>query len=357
MAFSGYSINDTALHVAVANELIETIIQNDLYQNGVGIIQVTTNDAGAAAARVPKIQKSTGKFRTLGADTNGGFKNTSSAQTKGLDEEIVDFLYLYDQIEDVPNVQQVLSVQNAANVSRRVKEIGKAITRGRNAGTLAHQLQAVINASVTAGAVTDRIYDYDATTAGDPLATYRKANAALDNGDDYHDTFPIEGRLGLWRPEGLMDLMNKGDVIVGGSNFAQEMVSSGAVDPVIEIGNLPENVTGYRGMVLGTAVMVATKPIWDEAESWLGLTAGDLDKIQCVLASYIATGRGNAFPEMTKIIDSPDVNGLRIQPVANFGCKVFFEGGIKLLSNAAVTVGATNDFESTLTITSPGSQA
>ena len=354
--FTGYSVNSTALHIGVANQLIETIIQNDLYQDGVGIIQITADSFGASAVRVPKIAKNTGKYRELGHTTNGGFANSTAVATYGLTEEIITLKYLYDLMEDVPNVQSILSLQNAATVSRRVIEIGKAITRGRNAGTLAHQLRAVLNACVTAASGTGRVFTYNPSTVGDGLAKFRLANAALDNGDTYHDTFPIEGRLAIWRPGGLMELLDKGDVIVGGSNFAQDMVKSGAVDATFK-DKLPENATGYRGMVHGVACMVATDPIWTEAEDWLGLTAGDLDKFQCVLSSYIATGRGQAFPEQIKVIDSPAVNGLRIQPLSNFGVKVLFEGGIKLITNAAVTFTASvGDFHTALSVVAPGSQ-
>jgi hypothetical protein len=354
--FSGYSVNDTALHIAVANQLIETIIQNDLYQDGVGIIQITADSFGASAVRVPKIAKNTGKYRELGGANNGGFKNTTAVKTYGLTEEIITLKYLYDHMEDVPNVQSILSLQNAATVSRRVIEIGKAITRGRNAGTLAHQIGAVLNACVTAASGTGRVFTYNPATTGDGLAQFRKANAALDNGDTYHDTYPIEGRLAIWRPNGLMELMDKGDIIVGGSNFAQDMVKSGAVDPTFK-DKLPENATGYRGMVHGVPCMVATDPIWAEAETWLGLSEDDLKDFQCVLSSYIATGRGQAFPEQIKVIDSPDVNGLRIQPLSNYGVKVLFEGGIKLITNGAVTFTAVSgDFHDALTIVAPDSQ-
>ena len=355
--FTGYSVNDTAFHIAVANQIIADIAQNDIYQDGLGIIQITAEDFGAAAVRIPKIKKATGTFREIGATTNGAFKNSTTASIKGLDEEIVNLKNLYDEMEDVPNVQNILSVANAASVSRRVAEIAKAITRGRNSGTMAHQIAAVINKSITDTATTGNVFVYTAGTAGDVVKQMRLANASLDNGDAYHDTFPIEGRVYVARPEAVSDMMANGQVITGGSNFAQEMISSGAVDPSISIGDLPENVYGYRGMILGVPVMVATKPLWDAAEAWLGLDAGDLSKVQAIVASHISTGRGQAFPEQIKIIDSPDVNGLRIQPLANFGVKVLFPAGVKLLANAAITVGADKDFTTALTPLAPGSQA
>lgn len=357
--FTGYSVNSTAFHIAVANQMIADIAQYDLYHDGLGIIQITAEDAGAAAVRVPKIAKSTGEFRELGATTNGTFTNSSTAQTKGLTEEIVTLKYLYDQMEDVPNVQNILSVANAASVSRRLTEIAKAITRGRNAGTMAKQIAAVINACITATAGTDRVFNYAPATDGDALEKLRDAYAALDDGDDYHDTFPIEGRTIIGRPSFIQDLLQNANIIVGGSNFAQEMIASGAVSPNIQIGDLPENTKGYRGMVLGTPLFMASAPLWTAAEEWCQLTAGDLDDLEAIVASHISTGRGQAFPEQMKVIDSPDVNGLRIQPLANFGVEVFFEGGIKLITSASTawTYGASQTFETAITVLAPGSQA
>ena len=357
--FTGYSVNSTAFHIAVANHVIADIAQYDIYHDGLGIIQITAEDAGASAVRVPKIVKSTGTFRELGHATNGGFANSSTTQTKGLDEEIITLKYLYDQMEDVPNVQNILSVANSASVSRRLTEIAKAITRGRNAGTMAKQIGEVINACVTATAGTNRVFNYAPATAGDALAKLRSAMASLDDGDSYHDTFPIEGRLIVARPSYVQDLLQNGNIIVGGSNFAQEIVASGAVSPNIAIGSLPENTKGYRGMVLGVPVMIATAPLWTRAETWCQVTAGDFDDLEAIVCSHIATGRGQAFPEQMKVIDSPDVNGLRIQPLSNFGTEVFFEGGIKLITSASTawTYGTDETFATALTVLAPGSQS
>ena len=359
MAFTGYSINSTAFHIAVANQIIADIAQYDLYHDGLGIIQITAEDAGAAAVRVPKIVKSTGTFRQLGHGTNGEFANSTTAQTKGLNEEIVNLENLYDQMEDVPNVQNILSVANAASVSRRLTEIAKAITRGRNAGTMAEQIGAVITACVSDETGAERVFNYDPDASGDALAKLRAVFAALDDGDSYHDTFPIDGRIILARPDYIQDLLQNGNIIIGGSNFAQEVVASGAVSPNIRIGDLPENTKGYRGMVLGVPVFMASSPLWTRAETWCQLSEGDLDDLGAIVASHISTGRGQAFPEQMKVIDSPDVNGLRVQPLSNFGVEVFFEGGIKLITSAAVAwdYGAGDDFTAAITTLAPGSQS
>ena len=94
-------------------------------------------------------------------------------------------------------------------------------------------------------------------------------------------------------------------------------------------------------MLDGIPVYKATDFLWTEAEKWLGQEAGYLDEIVGIICSDVATGRGHAFPDQTKVIDSPNGQGLRIQPLSNFGVKVFFESGIKLLADGTFVEGYT----------------
>ena len=161
----------------------------------------------------------------------------------------------------------------------------------------------------------------------------------LNDGDGvYHAYYPQNGRIWIVRPSVLTDLRVKGSVIVGGSNFAQEILASGALD--VSVDELPEINTGYRGMLDGIPVFMASSQLWTQAEKWMGVPSGYLNNIAGILCSHIATGRGQAFPEQTKVIDSPVGQGLRIQPLANFGTKVFFEGGIKLLASGTFDEGS-----------------
>lgn len=352
MAFATFtSVNDTALHVAVSEWIIERLVQDNLYRDKLGITQITTKDVGAGGVRVPKVKPSTGTWRKLGATTNGDWFNSGTIGAIGLDEEFVELLYVYDMPEDVPVSQQKLSLGGLSSVEVRAKEIGKNIAVGMNAGTMAHQLAAVINAVITATVETDRIYTYTPATEGDSLDKILTANAELDNGDGtYHHYFPREGRILLLRPRTIANLRKKGSVIVGGSNYAQEILSSGTLD--IDLKSLPEVHNGYVGMLDGIPVYKATDRLWTEAETWLGQTAGYLDNIVGILCSHLATGRGHAFPDQTKVIDSPNGQGLRIQPLSNFGVKVFFEAGIKLIADAAFAEGVT-----ALEVLPEGSQA
>ena len=342
MAFATFtSVNDTALHVAVSEWIIERLVQDNLYRDGLGITQITTKDVGAGGVRVPKVKPSTGTWRKLGATVNGAWFNSGSIGAIGLDEEFVELLYVYDMSEDVPVSQQKLSLGGLSSVEVRAKEIGKNIAIGMNAGTMAHQIAAVTNAVIAAsGTETGRVFTYAASTEGDSLDKILLANAELDNGDGtYHHYFPRQGRILLLRPKAIANIRKKGSVIVGGSNYAQEILSSGALD--IDVKQLPEVHNGYVGMLDGVPVYKATDALWTQAEQWLGVTAGYLDKIVGILCSHVATGRGHAFPDQTKVIDSPNGQGLRIQPLSNFGVKVFFEKGIKLIADGTFVEGST----------------
>lgn len=349
--FLGLSVGDTALEIKVSTIMLRSLIQDALYRDGVGITEVFSSGAtaGGAVIRVPKIANSTGEFRTLGATVNGDYFNSSAAEIAKLGEEIIYCKHIYDYMEDVPQAQHILSLAGASAVGVRAERIAKNIAKNMNAGTAAYQLAGVINAVITAGAETDRIYTYVLATEGDAITKFLSASAALDDGDgDYNDYFPIPGRILLARPGYIQDLRAKGNIIIGGANFAQDIMRSGAVDPETV---LPDIVNGYRGMVNDTAVFMMTKALWTLAETWLAVPAGYLDKIVGILCAATATGRGHAFPDQTKIIDSPAGQGLRIQPLSNFGVDIFFEGGIKLIADGTFVEGTV-----ALAVDAPGSE-
>jgi len=359
MAFASFSnVNDTALHVAVSQHVLEALVQNSLYLDGMGITQITTSDVGAGAVRVPKLVVSDGKFRKLGATTNGGWFDTASIVAKGLDEELVELLYIYNTNEDVPMSQNALSLGGLSNLEMRTRMIGKNIARQMNGGTLATQLVAVVNAVVAAsGTETGYIFTYTAGTAGSVYAKFVEACASLDDGDTYNAYFPYEGRLALIRSSLETEMKTiTTNVFLGGSNFAQEMRARGTLSPDAK---LPENINGWRGFVNGVPTFLCSAQIWNEAEDWMvvesnstPVSSGYIDNINGLVCSHIATLRGHAFPESIKVIDSPNGQGLRVQPESNFGVKVVFPKGIKLIAKAAFTEGS-----AALAVLPPGSQA
>jgi len=341
-SFTGLSVNDTALQIGVSNIILKAAIQSKFHHDGIGITEVfsTNAESGGAIIRVPKIANITSRFRQLGAATNGGWFNSNDVGTTTLTEEKITCDNIFDEPIDVPEAQKVLSLAGAASVGVVSERIGKAIAKDMNAGTMAYQLEAVINAVFDASSHDNRIFTYDLSANGDEdiLDKFNEALAALDDGDGtYNDTFPEQGRLCLARPQFFQKLRKKGVVIVGGSNYAQDMLKSGAVDPESV---LPDTVVGYKGVVSDVAMFMASKSLWAAAEEWLQVPAGYLDNIEAIVCAFNATGRGYAIAEQTKIVDSQKGVGLRIQPLANFGVTVFFEQGIKLIASDTFDEGA-----------------
>lgn len=340
------AVNDTALHVAVSQNIIEALVQDSLFLDGLGVTQVVTNDMGAGSVRVPKLKVATGNFRKLGATTNGGWYDTGSISAIGMDEELIDLLYVYDLAEDVPVSQQALSLGGASNVLNRAKMIGKKIALGMNGGTLATMLVANINAVIAAsGTETGYIYTYSAGTSGSAYSYFVQACAGLDDGDTYNNYFPYEGRLALIRSVFETELKTvTTNVFLGGSNFAQDMRASGTLSPNAV---LPEIKNGWRGLLNGVPCFLASQAVWDQAEDWMcvasthaAVSSGYLTNIVAVVCSHIATLRGHAIPESTKVIDAPTGQGVRIQPLSNFGCATVFPKGVKLIAKAAFTEGS-----------------
>jgi hypothetical protein len=66
-------------------------------------------------------------------------------------------------------------------------------------------------------------------------------------------------------------------------------------------------------------------------EGYLGLDKGDLAKVVGMVVASEATGRGIAFQNSIKAIDSPDGQGIRLQPLTRWGVEVWIPEGIQLI--------------------------
>jgi hypothetical protein len=161
-------------------------------------------------------------------------------------------------------------------------------------------------------------------------STYLTASALLDNGDERHgvDIYPVDMRVAVWRPEIRAELLKTGQIIVGGSNFAQQMIAAGKVSPD---GRPRENMGGYFGDIDATPQHIASKAIFNLAEKYLQLTPGDLDDVYGMIVSSMGTGRALAFNNTIKTIDSPNGQGMRIQPKYRWGVETWFPKSVVLI--------------------------
>lgn len=127
------------------------------------------------------------------------------------------------------------------------------------------------------------------------------------------------------------------------------MLARGTISP----NTYKQDKLEYVGEIDSVPVCVASKPIWDLAEDYLGLNRGTLDIVDALVVAGIATGRALAFNNSVKIIDCPRGQGRTAQYKYRWGVEVFnFKGIVPVLNNGKTL----SDISSTtLTIEAPAS--
>ena len=334
-----YNVNNTATQVLAAKQVKENLFVKLLHKNGKGVNEQT--ETNASSIRMFKVLPGGSKARQLGADKNGGFFNQQKAKISQVIEYDLNLLYLMDENYDIPEVQQDMVSINLFDET--TKNIGGECATAINASTIAHQLKAVFDKAATA-------------TKWDGLAvklastpkyqeSFVEANSMLDEGDPEHhiQSFPFEDRQALITGKMRRGLMANGQVLLGGSNFAQSMLAKGVVSPDAnkDFGDM------YLGEIDGVPVFFMPKAILDAVQEWTGENA-DVAKVEGILCAASATDRGISTQDYIKITDSPDGAGKRLQPKTRWGIKVCYEKGIVPIF--ANNVGA----PASLTISAPG---
>ena len=189
--------------------------------------------------------------------------------------------------------------------------------------------------------------------ASDPdyKAAIIEAGAKLDDGNEAEgvDAYPDNNRAVFVRARAKAEMLQKGQIIIGGSDSAQKMLRNGGLD---EDTTPDVAATGYLGTVDNMPVYCASKSVWKLAERYLGLDSGDLDGVQMLVVSGIGTGRALAFSNAIKITDSPDGQGRRLQPKYRMGAECWDAlSVVPVVSN-----GYTNPVGSGVTVLAPGSR-
>ena len=387
--FNAPALDGQALKRVLAPAIMENIVQDILLRDGYGVTEKFSTDTDAFEIRVIRQAALDLDARKFGATFNGGFFNELTEIQPTSQEYGIRLDHIIDRNVDIPsNMQDMFPLDVVGATTKRV---GQSVARNVNASTMAEQLRVALNynaavalraadtiddaAFTTASASftsNGETYAYDAaldtpsivkhnTGVSDWQTTYLTASALLDNGDERHgvDIYPVDMRVALWRPEIRAELLKTGQIIIGGSNFAQEMIAAGKVNP----GGVPrENMGGYFGDIDATPQHIASKAILNLAEKYLQLTAGALDKVYGMIVSSMGTGRALAFNNTIKTIDSPNGQGMRIQPKYRWGIATWFPKSVVLLTeddfaNPAIdTSGQTDVFKTGgLTILQPQS--
>lgn len=314
-----YNVNTTATQVLAAKQVKENIFVDLVHKNGYGVNQV--EETNVSTVRMMKASAFTDDARELGAVTNGGFFNSSSADVPTVIEYDLNLLYLYDRAKDLPEVQQDMCPVNI--FEQTTKNIGGRIATEINASTIAHQLSAVYNLADTANAWTGLAVVLGSTP--DYYGAIQDASTILDDGDASNgiQAFPFEEREIIMRPTFRSKLMSASGVLLGGSNYAQSMIAKGGVSPDArkEWGNM------YVGEIDLIPCYVCPSAIWTRAGVWAGSSSA-FDATQAIVCAASATDRGISTQDYIKVIDSPAGAGKRLQPKTRWGVNVCYPKGI-----------------------------
>ncbi len=329
-----YNVNSTATQVLAAKKVKENIFLDLVHKNGYGVNQEEATNA--STVRFLKVAQFDASARKIGESTNGGFFNNNTAVIPTVPEYDLELLYVYDQVVDLPEVQQDMVPVNMFDQS--AKNVGGRIATEINASTIAHQLKAVFDSADAAGAWTNHAVVLGSTP--DYYEAILEASSMLDNGDEANgiQAFPFDEREYLLRPSFRRGLLSSKGVLVGGSNYAQSMIAKGAVSPE----DRKEWGSMYCGEIDLTPCYLVPDTIWNRAKVWASNSA-TVDGVQAIACAASATDRGISFLDYIKIIDSPNGAGKRLQPKTRWGVNVCYPKGIVpiLANGTAVTTAAT----------------
>ena len=344
--FSAPKLDGQALRRYTSKNLMENIFQDILAVPGKGITERYSEDTNASEIRIIRQTVPNITARRMGGTVNGGYFNQNAPLMPQSMEYGLKILYMIDDAVDIPTVMDEMVELPVAEAT--TKSVAGIVSTHINASTIATQLTAVVNAEIATAGSTNYVA---LGTSGDYKTALIAANAKLDDGDADNgiQIFPVNARQGFLRTAARAALMATGQVIVGGSNFAQEMLAAGVISP----NTYKAERLAYFGELDSVPFCVASKPIFDVAEQYMQVAAGTLNVVLGLICAADATGRALAFNSSVKIIDSPAGQGKRMQFKYRWGVETFFfKGIVPLLTNGSTptTISAT-----AITLEAPGS--
>ena len=307
-------VNDLTLKRVMSSAVKKNIFQNIFTKPGEAVTEEFSEDTAAAQIQVIRVKNIDDNARRIGSAANGGYFNEDSASMSSTQAYGINILDSIDRPIDVPtNAQDMINVNlveaELANLSGRV-------SRNINAATIAAQIAKNFND------IRKSVVEKNWVELAAPHPNYKdaiiEAGSQLDDGNEAEgiDAYPDGGRAVFVRSNAKSALLKTGQILVGGSNAAQDIIRKGGLDA-----NTTPHVStdGYLGEVDNMPVYMASKVVWKLVEKYLGLEAGALDGVEALVVSYIGTGRALAFNHAIKIVDTQSGQGKRIQPCYRFG--------------------------------------
>lgn len=305
-------VNEATLKRLMSSRVKENIFQNIFTRPNEAVTEKFSEDTDAAEIQVIRVKPDGSDARGIGDEINGAFFNDQDAAFSTTAAYGVKILTTIDRNIDIPTNQQ--DMMNVDIAEAELANLAGRVNRNINAMTIAEQLRKNFN-DVAEGKVEK---NWITVTNGDYLSALIEAGGKLDDGNEAEgvDAYPDGARAVIIRSKVKTAFLKKGQVIIGGSNAAQDILRKGGLseDDRPEVAS-----TAYVGEVANMPVYVASQAVWTLAERYLGLTPGRLNGVEMLVVSAIGTLRALAFNSAMKIIDAPGGQGRRLQPKYRFG--------------------------------------
>lgn len=318
------------IHYAVEfkKSALENIFIQMRTRNGIIVQDQTGESKGAGVLVITRVKRIIAKGRTMGDINHVGTSGNNGLMNKNTDEQgatqqyFLKLLHKYDQPVFTPrSAGQLVAVDI---INQIAQNIAGAVQESIDASTLATMISGSLKYNAGLTTANSYLVKLPATaTTQMYLDAIISAQELLMAGDMTHGIgqFTLTGILA--KPKFGLRLLTSNGVIVGGSNYAQEMIARGAIDPQTAYANYG---TGTMGLIFNTPVILAPDLLWVNTAQWLGLTT-ELAKIQALAVDYNATMRGIS-DEFFTIVQSTERNKLNFLPDYRWGVDVLYGSGI-----------------------------
>ncbi|NCA95549.1 MAG: hypothetical protein EOM74_01065 [Methanomicrobia archaeon] len=340
--FNQPTINSVQARLVLSNEILQNIGQNIIENDGQGVTQRFAKDARGGRINVIRVLPLTQEARVYGADYNGQPFATGDFEQPNTTQYGLDVITVIDKPIAIRNATKDMIPVDL--LAAETKNFSLLVYRNINAMTIAGKIAKSLKTAQL------KQVDLTGTSATAVRDAVIGANAKLDDGDASNgvDAFPTDDRICVIRPSLRPYLLSANNILVGGSNYAQDILAKGTLDQ----GSNRDFRNGYIGIVDGLPTYTASSAIWSLAEKYLGLPAGELDGVYGYISSGMANARGIALDETIKIVDATAGPGILIQPDCRLGFESFYEKGNVFLVKTSFVIP-----EVTLKLLAPGSRS
>lgn len=320
-------VNGSSVDVKISAKILENYFQGDCEADGKGVTSnYSQSEMNAGYVRILKPAFLNMKTRQLGSTVNGG-SYSNDALFISNSEYMLQVLEVLDEPVDMPfnNFSMVPQLTR----DQFTKQIGEQIAKVKNGLCLAAKLYK----SWYEDTANQKQLTFDTAT--------NNLRSVLDQAEDVLNegipsigisSFPEDDRNITFLNGYTQYMRATGSFIVGGSNFAQEMLKSGAVDPDSTMNVLRNGFKGIYGTV--PLHLISNLKVWD-ADAYLGFPNGTIAASGLVLveSSAIANHFGLADSGIQAMSPTPNGQGTRVFPNYRMGAATFYTQGNVIVVN------------------------